>query len=204
MKTRTRVFAWFAIVISVIFLFAVIGIASLVSESFLDEVPVVVPAAACLGVAPVLAWIALLNERKWAWWLLVVFYAGCVLLGLSHAGNDPWGWWSWNVVVLALFLGFLGLPLPILLTDRPSGWTSDAGEAPGNSGPEIAPVLERKQETRLGPLTLIEWLVVLAILGILAAVIAPAVQRARLAARAAPAASSYETPREADNYLAPR
>jgi len=216
MKTRTRIFAWFAIVSWVIFL--LVGIAALVSDSSRQEGEVffagegartlgqlrtfvgilLVPVVAFFAVGPVLGWIALLKERKWAWWLLVVVYAGWVLLGLRLAGNVAL--WGWGGVVLALFLG---LPLPILLTDRPSGWTSDTGEAPGNSGPEIAPAPEKKQERRVGPLTLIEWFVILAILGILLAIIVPAVQRARLAARAAPAASAYETPREANDYLMP-
>jgi len=214
MKRRTRVFAWFAIVSWVLFL--LVGIAVVASGSsrhggavFFDVEGVkargqlrtfvgilLFLAAAFLALGPPVGWVALLKKRTWAWRLLVAAYAAWVALALRMAGDVSL--WGWRGVVLGLFLG---LPLLMLLTDRPGGWNRLArAQGPSEPGRETAKA-PRKRRKR--PLTLVEWLVIVATLVILLAIILPALQRARPAARAARAVSAAERSRKANNYLLP-
>jgi len=229
MKTRTRIFAWFAVVFCV--LFALVGISVVASKLFrhssdgggfflalgakgggsFHAISAVLAAStmAFLLLAPPVGWVGLLKKRRWAWWLLVIAYAAWLSLTLRMADNVAL--WGWRAVVLALLLG---LPLLVLLTDRPSGWTSgDVAEAPGDSRhrtvraakepKKIQPTPEEKQARRVGPLTLIEWLVILVMLGILLAITLPAIHRARVAAPNAQRAVETHKPGEADHYFSP-
>ena len=226
MKTRTRVFAWFAVVFCV--LFALVGISVVASKLFRHtsggggfflangggpfhaiRAVLVASTMAFLLLAPLVGWVGLLKKRRWGWWLLIVVYAAWLSLTLRMADNVAL--WGWRAVVLALLLG---LPLLVLLTDRPSGWTSrDVAEAPGDSRHRTVPAAqepkktgpppEKKRERRLGPLTLIEWLVILVMLGILLAIILPPFHRARVAAPNAQRAVETHKPGEAKHYFLP-
>ena len=165
-----------------------------------------VPVAAFLALGPLLGWIGLLAERKWAWWVLVVVYGAWALVLVPRvAGNVAM--WGWSGVLLGLLFV---LPLFVLLADLPRGWrkpaavkgdrdsghetarrprsrtkrplTLAAAEGDSDSGHETA----RRPSRRIKrPLTLVELLIIVAMLGILAAIIAPAVSRARRAGQGA-------------------